>query len=47
MAETELGRALVNSKRVKNIEFGPTAKNVDPYEEREYSAVHYDPALVM
>ena len=47
LAETELGRALVNSKRVKSIEFGPTPKNIDPYEEREYSAVHYDPALVM
>lgn len=47
LAETELGRALVSSKRVKNIEFGPTAKTVDPYEEREYSAVHFDPALVM
>ena len=41
-AETDLGRALVNSKREKDIEFGPVAKNIDPFSERQYSAVHYD-----
>jgi len=29
------------------MEFGPVVKNVDPYEEREYSAVHFDQDLVM
>ena len=47
LAQTELGRALENSKRQKAIEFGPVAKNVDPFEEKTYSAAHYDQNLVM
>jgi len=41
-AETELGRCLVQSKRTKILDFGPQVKNVDPFEEKIYSAVHYD-----
>ena len=47
LAQTELGRALAESKRAKSMDFGPVVKNVDPYEEREYSAVNYDQNLVM
>ena len=47
LAQTELGNALAESKRTKAMEFGPVVKNVDPYEEREYSAVHFDQNLVM
>lgn len=46
-AETELGRALVASKRQKVLDFGAVAKDVDPFEEAEYSAVHFDQTLVM
>ena len=47
LSQTALGCALAESKRAKSMEFGPVVKNVDPYEEREYSAVHYDQNLVM
>jgi len=46
-AETELGRALANSKREKDIAFGPVAKNIDPFDEKDFSAVHFDQNLVM
>jgi len=46
-AETALGRALAQSKRQKSMDFGPVAKNVDPFAEAEYSAVHFDQTLVM
>lgn len=42
IAETELGSALCSSKREKVINFGSVAKNVDPFDERNYSAVHFD-----
>ena len=47
LAETDLGRALLHSKREKALDFGPLAKAHDPYQEREYSAVHFDQTLVM
>lgn len=46
-AETELGRALANSKREKGLDFGPVARTTDPFEEAEFSAVHFDSNLVM
>lgn len=46
-AETALGRALLSSKRQKGMDFGPVAKDVDPFEEAEYSAVHFDQTLIM
>ncbi len=46
-AETALGRALLSSRRQKGMDFGPVAKDVDPFEEAEYSAVHFDQTLIM
>lgn len=46
-AETELGRALADSRRQKGLDFGPVAKSVDPFSEAEFSAVHFEPTLVM
>lgn len=45
-AETALGKQLVQSKRQKAMDFGPTVKN-DPFAENEFSAVHFDQTLVM
>ena len=47
LAETELGQALAHSKREKKLDFGPVTKSVDPFEEEQYSAVHFDQTLVM
>lgn len=33
-AETELGRALSDSRRQKGLDFGPVAKSVDPFQEQ-------------
>ena len=46
-SESDIGRALEQSRRQKTIDFGPTAKAVDPFDEARYSAVHYDATLVM
>ena len=46
-AESDLGRSLEMSRREKGLDFGPTAKSVDPFDEARFSAVHYDPTLVM
>ncbi len=42
LAETELGAALKNSKREKKLDFGHVTRSVDPFQEMEYSAVHFD-----
>ena len=47
LAETDLGVALKNSKREKELDFGHVTKQVDPFQEAEYSAVHFDQTLVM
>ena len=41
-AETELGRALALSKRQKELDFGATEITEDQFEEKDYSAVHFD-----
>lgn len=46
-SESALGRALADSKREKELDFGPVAKSSDQFEEAEYSAVHFDANLVM
>ena len=47
-AETGLGRALVQSKREKSMDFGSAgAESEDPFSEATFSAVHYDQTLVM
>jgi len=46
-AETELGKALAQSKSEKSLNFGPTVKTIDPFQEADFSAAHYDMTLVM
>ena len=46
IAETDLGRALLQSKREKELQFGHV-KQIDQFDERSYSAVHFDQNLVM
>ena len=40
-AETALGRALAQSKREKQMDFG-VQEVEDPFNEENFSAVHYD-----
>ena len=46
IAETDLGRALLQSKREKELQFGHV-KQSDQFDERSFSAVHFDQNLVM
>lgn len=46
IAETDLGRALMQSKREKDLQFGHV-KQVDQFDEKSFSAVHFDQNLVM
>ena len=41
-AETELGRALAQSKREKALDFGATEITDDQFAEAYFSAVHFD-----
>lgn len=46
-ADTEMGQALMLSRREKQLNFGATAMLTDQYSEKVYSAVHFDIPLVM
>ena len=45
-ADTDLGRALAQSKREKQLDLG-AAEMEDSFNEGDFSAVHYDQTLVM
>ena len=45
---TKIGQALAASKKPKElVNLNPTGAPRDAFEEAEYSAVHYDPPIVM